>query len=190
MNICRNRLWTLAARLTRPLDELPSHSIRMNSVIAQKWHSIASAHLHQPIARNRSLCDGNRWPQPATASINKTLVAYMSSSRNVHSHKHDIKYEEKIDEKSSTRAQVEKNVEQRTMPEPRKPDGKEGVAESPAEPATVPASDDLLATDPEKKLGLFARFKLMSKQYWYVLLPVHLVTSSFWFGGLYYLSSR
>lgn len=189
MNICRNRLWTLAARLTRPLDELPCHSIRINSVNAQKWHSIASAHLDQSFSRNRSLWDGNRWPQPATASINKSLVAYMSSSRNVHSHKHDVKYEEKIDEKSGTRAPVEKNVEQRTTPEPRKPDGK-GVAESPADPAKVPTSDDLLATDPEKKLGLFARFKLMSKQYWYVLLPVHLVTSGFWFGGLYYLSSR
>lgn len=187
MNICRNRLWTLGARLARPLDELYSHSIRINSVNAQKWHSIAST---QPVGRNRLLCDGNRWPQLATASINKSLVVYMSSSRNVHSHKqkHDIKYEEKLDNKSETKAPIERSVEHRTTPEPKKPVEKD-VAES-STPATASSSDDSLATDPEKKLGLFARFKLMSKQYWYVLLPVHVVTSTFWFGGLYYLSSR
>ncbi|XP_039958726.1 protein FAM210A [Bactrocera neohumeralis] len=38
------------------------------------------------------------------------------------------------------------------------------------------------------KLGLFAKFKLMYKKYWYVLLPVHVVTSIGWFGGFYYLS--
>lgn len=45
--------------------------------------------------------------------------------------------------------------------------------------------------DPEiEKLGLFARFKKMYKEYWYVLLPVHVVTSGFWLGGFYYLSKR
>lgn len=39
-----------------------------------------------------------------------------------------------------------------------------------------------------KKLGLFARFKLMYKQYWYVLIPVHVITSVGWFAGFYYLS--
>ena len=42
----------------------------------------------------------------------------------------------------------------------------------------------------DEKLGLFARFKKMSKEYWYVLLPVHVLTSSVWFGGFYYLSVR
>lgn len=43
--------------------------------------------------------------------------------------------------------------------------------------------------DPEtEKLGLFARFKKMYKEYWYVLLPVHVVTSAGWLGGFYYLS--
>lgn len=40
------------------------------------------------------------------------------------------------------------------------------------------------------KLGLFARFKLMYKKYWYVLLPVHCVTSIGWLGGFYYMSKR
>ncbi|XP_061397954.1 uncharacterized protein C18orf19 homolog A [Musca vetustissima] len=37
-------------------------------------------------------------------------------------------------------------------------------------------------------LGLFAKFKLMYKKYWYVLIPVHVVTSAGWLGGFYYLS--
>lgn len=37
-------------------------------------------------------------------------------------------------------------------------------------------------------LGLFARFKKMYKEYWYVLLPVHVVTSAVWLGGFYYLA--
>ncbi|XP_053698193.1 uncharacterized protein C18orf19 homolog A [Sabethes cyaneus] len=46
---------------------------------------------------------------------------------------------------------------------------------------------DELVEEPEK-LGLFARFKKMYKEYWYVLVPVHCVTSAFWFGGFYYAS--
>jgi hypothetical protein len=42
--------------------------------------------------------------------------------------------------------------------------------------------------DDNKKLGLVARFKKMAKEYWYVLIPVHCVTSCFWFGGFYYAS--
>lgn len=41
-----------------------------------------------------------------------------------------------------------------------------------------------------EKLGLFARFKKMYKEYWYVLLPVHCVTSACWLGGFYYVSIR
>lgn len=40
------------------------------------------------------------------------------------------------------------------------------------------------------KLGLFAKFKLMYKKYWYVLIPVHVVTSVGWMCGFYYLSKR
>lgn len=41
-----------------------------------------------------------------------------------------------------------------------------------------------------EKLGLFARFKKMYKEYWYVLLPVHCITSAGWLGGFYYVSVR
>ncbi|XP_052865812.1 uncharacterized protein C18orf19 homolog A [Anopheles cruzii] len=43
--------------------------------------------------------------------------------------------------------------------------------------------------DATEKLGLFARFKKMYKEYWYVLLPVHCITSVMWFGGFYYAST-
>lgn len=42
----------------------------------------------------------------------------------------------------------------------------------------------------EGKLSLFQKFKVLWKNYWYVMLPVHVVTSAFWFGGFYYLVSR
>lgn len=41
----------------------------------------------------------------------------------------------------------------------------------------------------EPKLSLFQRFKQMYRDYWYVLVPVHLVTSAAWFGSFYYLAS-
>jgi hypothetical protein len=40
------------------------------------------------------------------------------------------------------------------------------------------------------KPTLVARFKQMYKDYWYVLVPVHLVTSACWIGGFYYLAKR
>lgn len=39
-----------------------------------------------------------------------------------------------------------------------------------------------------EKLSLLQRFKQMYRDYWYVLVPVHLVTSLGWFGGFYYLT--
>ncbi|XP_054711613.1 protein FAM210A-like [Uloborus diversus] len=40
--------------------------------------------------------------------------------------------------------------------------------------------------EPPEKLSIFQRYKKMLKEYWYVLLPVHMVTSALWFGGFYY----
>lgn len=44
--------------------------------------------------------------------------------------------------------------------------------------------------EPPKKLGLVGRFKQMYKEYWYVLVPVHLVTSIGWFTTFYYMAKR
>lgn len=42
----------------------------------------------------------------------------------------------------------------------------------------------------EKKPGLVQRFRQMYKDYWYVLLPVHMCTSAIWFGSFYYAVRR
>lgn len=43
--------------------------------------------------------------------------------------------------------------------------------------------------DGDKPPSLFQRFKNVAKKYWYVVLPVHLVTSTVWFGLFYYVVS-
>ncbi|XP_017060556.1 uncharacterized protein C18orf19 homolog A [Drosophila ficusphila] len=55
-----------------------------------------------------------------------------------------------------------------------------------AKPTTSTSSSDLFGE--AANMGLFAKFKHMYKQYWYVLIPVHVLTSVGWFGGFYYLS--
>lgn len=42
----------------------------------------------------------------------------------------------------------------------------------------------------DKSIGLFQRFKKTFKQYGKVLIPVHLVTSSLWFGSFYYAAMK
>lgn len=54
-------------------------------------------------------------------------------------------------------------------------------------PQQAAPEDDLL---PPKNLGIIARFKAMYKQYWYVMVPVHVITSTGWLVGFYYLSKR
>ncbi|KRT82444.1 hypothetical protein AMK59_3743, partial [Oryctes borbonicus] len=52
-------------------------------------------------------------------------------------------------------------------------------------------SDDnkkLKKKDEVPKLSIFKRFKQMYRDYWYVLVPVHVVTSIGWFGSFYYLA--
>ncbi|XP_023338457.1 uncharacterized protein C18orf19 homolog A-like isoform X1 [Eurytemora carolleeae] len=39
-----------------------------------------------------------------------------------------------------------------------------------------------------EKLGIVAKFKKMAKDYWYVLIPVHVATSIVWYGGFYLLA--
>lgn len=41
-----------------------------------------------------------------------------------------------------------------------------------------------------KKQGIVARFKELTRKYWYVLVPVHVITSAGWVAGFYYLSTR
>jgi len=41
----------------------------------------------------------------------------------------------------------------------------------------------------DKSQSIFQRFKNVAKKYWYILLPVHLVTSTVWFGSFYFVAS-
>ncbi|XP_040901209.1 uncharacterized protein C18orf19 homolog A-like [Toxotes jaculatrix] len=51
---------------------------------------------------------------------------------------------------------------------------------------------DAAEVDPlqDKSIGLFQRFKKTFKQYGKVMIPVHLVTSSVWFGTFYYAAMK
>lgn len=62
---------------------------------------------------------------------------------------------------------------------------------SPLPPTPTPSSAGGTGSDgAPAKLSLFARFKQMYKDYYYVLIPVHIVTSIAWFGGFYQTSKR
>ena len=56
----------------------------------------------------------------------------------------------------------------------------------------VEAGLDAAELDPlqDKSIGLVQRFKRTFKQYGKVMIPVHLVTSSFWFGTFYYAAMK
>lgn len=41
----------------------------------------------------------------------------------------------------------------------------------------------------EERLNIFQRYKKMFKEYWYVMLPVHIATSIVWFGSFFYLAT-
>ncbi|XP_072251081.1 uncharacterized protein C18orf19 homolog B [Leuresthes tenuis] len=54
------------------------------------------------------------------------------------------------------------------------------------------AEPDCAEVDPlqDKSIGLFQRFKRTFKQYGKVMIPVHLATSSVWFGTFYYAAMK
>ncbi|KAK9513245.1 hypothetical protein VZT92_026794 [Zoarces viviparus] len=54
------------------------------------------------------------------------------------------------------------------------------------------AGSDALEVDPlqDKSIGLVQRFKRTFKQYGKVMIPVHLMTSSVWFGTFYYAAMK
>lgn len=56
----------------------------------------------------------------------------------------------------------------------------------------VEAGLEAAEVDPlqDKSIGLVQRFKRTFKQYGKVMIPVHLVTSSFWFGTFYYAAMK
>ncbi|XP_036930412.1 uncharacterized protein C18orf19 homolog A [Acanthopagrus latus] len=73
------------------------------------------------------------------------------------------------------------------------PTQEEPKSSSPSETQEkVEAGLDAAEVDPlqDKSIGLVQRFKRTFKQYGKVMIPVHLVTSSFWFGTFYYAAMK
>ncbi|XP_041981843.1 uncharacterized protein C18orf19 homolog A [Aricia agestis] len=52
--------------------------------------------------------------------------------------------------------------------------------------AQTNSNNEKPSDEPTKKPGLVQKFKQMYKDYWYVVLPVHMTTSAIWFGSFYY----
>lgn len=59
-----------------------------------------------------------------------------------------------------------------------------------SERETLPGADSDLDPLQDKSIGLFQRFKKTFKQYGKVMVPVHLVTSTVWFGTFYYAAMK
>lgn len=57
----------------------------------------------------------------------------------------------------------------------------------PSSPTPPPPEQPII--DDDKSQNIFQRFKNMAKKYWYIVLPVHLVTSTVWFGSFYLVAS-
>ncbi|XP_010902752.1 uncharacterized protein C18orf19 homolog A [Esox lucius] len=68
---------------------------------------------------------------------------------------------------------------------PHKPTG-EGQNQSPADPGQGDPADIL----GDRSVGLVQRFRRTLKQYGKVMIPVHLLTSSMWFGTFYYAAMK
>lgn len=75
-------------------------------------------------------------------------------------------------------------------PVPQSPE--EGARSRSAPQALDQSGDSQHDVDPlqDKSIGLFQRFKKTFKQYGKVMIPVHLLTSSVWFGTFYYAAMK
>lgn len=75
----------------------------------------------------------------------------------------------------------------RKVPEERNP-----VTSATDTPKQSPAGSDSSDPDPlqDKSIGLVQRFKKTFKQYGKVMIPVHLLTSTMWFGSFYYAAMK
>lgn len=57
------------------------------------------------------------------------------------------------------------------------------------QPQLPPAPPENVPENVKESLSIFQRFKNMAKKYWYIVLPVHLVTSALWLGSFYFIAS-
>ncbi|NP_001013358.1 uncharacterized protein C18orf19 homolog B [Danio rerio] len=66
--------------------------------------------------------------------------------------------------------------------------GTEGLYKADSEP--VPHNKGDIDPLQDKSIGIFQRFKKTFKQYGKVMVPVHIVTSTVWFGSFYYAAMK
>jgi len=69
-------------------------------------------------------------------------------------------------------------------------EGKKTVEDGLKAAAESTAASSATSSPPEKKQSLIQKFKSMYKDYYYVLIPVHVVTSIGWLGSFYQVSKR
>lgn len=72
------------------------------------------------------------------------------------------------------------------LPKPQSPEEEAQSRSTPQEQNDTPDVDPLQ----DKSIGLFQRFKRTFKQYGKVMIPLHLLTSSVWFGTFYYAAMK
>lgn len=75
---------------------------------------------------------------------------------------------------------IDENQNEAKMPSPEEEKG----------PGTLKDTLSSNTSKAEEKLSIVQKFKLMYKQYWYVLIPVHMVTSIFWYGSFFIAAKR
>lgn len=105
-------------------------------------------------------CAPHLWPQPLHP-INQRWVSTSAFCKSAHLPKPQSPEEEVLSRSTSQ---------------------KQGSNAQPATPDVDPLQD--------KSIGLFQRFKRTFKQYGKVMIPVHLLTSSVWFGTFYYAAMK
>ncbi|XP_052475355.1 uncharacterized protein C18orf19 homolog B-like [Carassius gibelio] len=88
-----------------------------------------------------------------------------------------------------TKEGLKTSTEEETPLNPRQsPAGTEGLYK--ADSASAPQNKGDVDPLQDKSIGLFQRFKKTFKQYGKVMVPVHIVTSTVWFGSFYYAAMK
>lgn len=142
------------------------------------------------MARVHSLLIGLTAGQPPLAACwcgarqppvsQQSYLGTSASSKTVEKPKHILPAEDEQTKKSSLPPHCQAGT------------GEDSSTKSPGASSTIPQEETEMETDPlqDKSIGLVQRFKKTFKQYGKVMIPVHLLTSSVWFGTFYYAALK
>lgn len=169
---------------TKDLLIVPStNRICYNYSLENSYGSSKSLQTHQQYSFVLGLIPHKRWKQHGN-SLTTIQQRYFSTTLPVHGQTvlkpkspepNDKRREPK--EKGKTIAANKIETQPKTDVEPK------------AEKTVISEQSDI-DVQSDEKLSLTGKLKKMYKEYWYVLLPVHIFTSTFWFAGFYYMSTR